>query len=93
MKYERTFIQDSHYVNKFRKTQEENCGIEFLRTPAFLTDLPVLQMTSMVLAQPSLLGEMNIKAGHDCENWALMSILNHNLAILCSPFGRLPSAV
>lgn len=27
----------------------------------FLTDLPVLQMTSMVLAQPSLLGERSVK--------------------------------
>lgn len=33
------------------------------------------------------------KAGHDRENWPLMSTLNHNLAILCSPCGRLPSAV
>lgn len=35
----------------------------------------------------------SIKAGHDCENWPLMSTLNHNLAILRSPCGCLPSAV
>lgn len=57
------------------------------------SDLPVLQMMSTVLAQPSLLGERNIKLGHDRENWAFMSILNHNLAIPPSPFGCLPSAV
>lgn len=33
------------------------------------------------------------KAGHDRENWPLMSTLNHNLAILCAPCGRHPSAV
>ena len=32
-------------------------------------------MTSMVLAQPFLLGDRNIKSGHDGENWAFMSIL------------------
>lgn len=63
------------------------------RVDAFLGDLPVVQMRSMVLAHSSLLGERNIKSGHDRGNWAFMSILNHNLAIPLSPFGCLPSAV
>lgn len=63
-------------------------------TSAFLTHLPVLQMVAgMVLAQPSLIGKRKIKSGHDRDNWAFMSILNHNLAISFSPFGCLPSAV
>lgn len=57
-----------------------------------LNDLPVLQMTSRVLAQPSLLAESDIQVGHDGENWAVMSVLNHSLAISRSPFGCLPSA-
>lgn len=48
---------------------------------------------SKVLAQAFLFGERNIKPGHDCENWAFMSILNHNLDVPLSPFGCLPSAV
>lgn len=60
---------------------------------AFLTDLPVLQMTSMALAQPSLVGERNIKIRS--WSWKLGVYVNiksqsgHSL----SPFGCLPSVV